>query len=303
MGATVFFADTNELATLTNTFAVGGTATDPTAVSLTVVDPTGASTTYTYAASQITRVSSGKYSKDIACATAGTWAYEWVGTGTASDATAGTWEVQETQLGRLYATVDALKSRLGLTASDTIDDFELHGACFAASRLIEQYCERMFWRTASDVERTFEPRGFYDLKLPEFNDLVSVTTFATDTSGDGIAETVWSATDYQLLPYNPAAAPEQRPYTRVKALHRIFPAVYPPLVRTDLVHITGVWGWPAVPYAIKQAALILAAEMFKLKDAPFGIAGFGDFGVVRIRDNPKVAAYAGPYRRNPMLVA
>ena len=303
MGATVFFADSNEIATLTNTFLVSGVATDPTAVSLTVTDPTGATTAYTYASAQITKVSTGKYTKDIPCAVAGTWAYEWVGTGTVGDAAAGTWDVQETQLGRLYATVDALKSRLGLTASDTIDDFELHGACFAASRSIEQYCERMFWRTASDVERTFEPRGFYYLLLPEFCDLVSVTTFATDTSGDGVAETTWSTTDYQLLPYNPGAAPEQRPYTKVKALHRIFPAIYPPLVRTDLVHITGVWGWPAVPYAIRQAALILAAEMFKLKDAPFGVAGFGDYGVVRIRENPKLAAYAGPYRRNPVLMA
>jgi hypothetical protein len=215
---------------------------------------------------------------------------------------AGTWDVQEVQLGRLYATVEALKSRLGIGASDTVDDFELHGACFAASRSIEQYTERHFWRTSSDTERTFEPSGFYWLKLPEFNDLVSVTTFATDSSGDGVAETTWSASDYQLLPYNPGAAPETRPYTKVKALHRIFPVVYPPLVRTDLVHITGVFGWPSVPQAIKQATLILAAEMFKLKDAPFGVAGFGDFGVVRIRDNPKVAAYAGPYRRNPTLV-
>jgi hypothetical protein len=302
--ATVFFADSSELATLTNTFKVGGTATDPTTVSLTVTDPNGTSTTYTFAAAQITQTSTGVYTKDIACATAGTWAYEWVGTGDASDAVAGTWDVFETQLGRLYATVPALKSRLGIPDSDTTDDLELHGACFAASRSIEQYCERTFWRTSSDTARTFEPRGLYELKLPEFCDLVSVTTLAADTDGDGTADVTWASTDYQLYPVNPAAAPEQRPYTKVKAVGRYtFPLLYPTLVHTDLVHITGVWGWPSVPWAIRQAALILASEMFKLKDAPFGVAGFGDYGPVRIRENPKLAAYAGPYRRNPLLVA
>lgn len=302
MSATVFFADSSELATLTNTFKVGGTATDPTTVSLTVTDPTGAATTYTFAAAQITKTDTGVYTKDIACATAGTWTYEWIGTGAASDAAAGTWDVFETQLGRLYATVAALKSRLGIT--DAVDDFELHAACFAASRSIEQYCERTFWRTDANTARTFEPCGLYLLKLPEFNDLVSVTTMAADTDGDGTADVTWAATDYQLYPVNPGAAPETRPYTKVKAVGRYtFPLLYPTLVHTDLMHITGAWGWPAVPWAIRQATLILAAEMFKLKDAPFGVAGFGDYGPVRIRENPKLAAYAGPYRRNAALMA
>lgn len=201
----------------------------------------------------------------------------------------------------LYVTVDDLKVRLGIGGNDTIDNDELALACYSASRALDQYCERSFYQTTET--RTFEPCDFYNLRLPEFNDLVSVTTFATDSSGDGTADITWASTDYQLLPYNPSAAPETRPYTRVKALNRLFPVLFNNLVRTDLVHITGVWGWPAVPYAIRQAAQILAAEMFKLKDAPFGVAGFGDYGVVRIRENPKLAAYAGPYRRNPLLIA
>jgi hypothetical protein len=48
---------------------------------------------------------------------------------------------------------------------------------------------------------------------------------------------------------------------------------------------------------------MLAEETFKLKDAPFGVAGFGDFGVVRVRENPAVARLLAPYKRYPMLVA
>lgn len=62
-------------------FTVSGTATDPTTVSLTVRDPSGTATTYTYAAAQITKDSTGNYHKDITFSTAGTWSYHWVGTG------------------------------------------------------------------------------------------------------------------------------------------------------------------------------------------------------------------------------
>lgn len=303
MGASVFFQSSNELATLTNTFKVNGVATDPTAVTLTITDPTGAITTYTYGAGQITRSGTGVYTKDIACATAGEWAYQWDGTVTASDATAGTWTVYETSLGHLYCTVEALKSRLGISAADTIDDYELHAACFTASRWIEQFCERVFYRSASEA-RTFVPTNLYWLKLPEFCDLVSVTSLKTDASGDGVFETTWATTDYQLHPVNPTAGPEQRPYRQVKAVGTLlFPLPVPTLMRSDLIQVTGVWGWPSVPYAIRQAAAVLAAETFKLKDAPFGVAGFGDLGLIRIRDNPKVAALAGRYQLNPWLGA
>ncbi len=68
------------------------------------------------------------------------------------------------------------------------------------------------------------------------------------------------------------------------------------------MQITGIWGWATVPAAIRQATLIAAAEIFKLKDAPFGVTGFGDLGIVRIQANPMVARLVGPYIRNPVLV-
>lgn len=297
--ATVFFESTSELAKLTNTFKVGITPTDPTTISLTITTPAQVSTTYTYAASQITKSSTGVYTKDIACSEAGTWTFEWVGTGAAADVEVGTWEVFPTSLGRLYAPLETLKSRLGI--SDADDDFELHGACFAASRSVEQYCERVFYRSQSEA-RTFVPRGYYCLKLPEFNDLVSVSSLKTDATGDGTFEVTWSSTDYQLLP-NATSGPETKPYAQVKAVGtRTFPVPATVLARSDLVEITGVWGWPSVPYMVREATLILAADYWKLKDAPFGVAGFGDFGPMRVRDNHRVAALLDPYRRNRMLM-
>ncbi len=298
---TVFFDSTNELATLTNTFAVDGVNTDPTAVSLTITSPTGVTTTPTP-----TKTATGVYRADITCGEADTWQYEWTGTGAATDDVVGTWEVQETALGRLYCTVEALKSRLGIT--DTVDDLEIHAACFAASRWLEQYCERTFWRTAATEVRTFAPTDWWVLRLPEFNDLVSVVSILTDEAGDGTFETTWAPTDFQLLAgtghsaYNAQAGPEPRPYTAIKSIStRRWPWIYTTPARSDRVQITGVFGWPGVPRAIKQAAQLLAAEVFRRKDAPFGVAGDGEF-ITRAGDNRLARTLADPYRRNSVLM-
>lgn len=304
MSSTVFFESSSELATLTNTFKnSSGTPTDPTTISLTVTDPTQTSTTYTYAASQITKSATGVYTKDIACSIDGTWAYEWAGTGAVSDVVAGTWEVHETSLGKLYCTVEALKSRFKDVR--TTDDSEYHAACFAASRALEQYCQRTFYR--STETRTLNPGGLYCLDLPAFYDLVSVTTLKTDSGGDGTFETTWSTTDYQLLTSdgtpNINAGPESKPYAKVKAIGlQTFPLISSsPLARSDRVEINGVWGWPTVPWAIKQAAAIVAAETFKLKDsAGAATSGYDDFTVSMLDSEARrrFARFANPYRRS-----
>lgn len=301
MSATVFFDSANELATLSNTFKVNGSPTDPTVTTLTVTSPTNVTTTYS--GGQLTHGSTGVFSKDVTCDEAGTWTYQWDGTTAASDAVVGTWEVFETQLGRLYCTVEALKSRLGIPVTDTTDDLELHAACFTASRALEQFCERHFWRSASSEVRTFVPDDWYCLSLPEFCDLVSVTTLKTDASGDGVFETTWTAADYQLLPQNPTAGPETRPYTKVKAVgSQIFPVTYATSIgRDDTVQVTGVFGWPAVPWAVKMAARVLAQDAFKLKDSNFGQAGEGDFAI-RVGENARAEKLAKPYRRNVVLM-
>lgn len=293
MGATVFYESSSELATLSNTFTVDGAATDPTTVTLTVTSPSGTATVYTYAASEITKSSTGVYTKDVVCSEAGDWSYLWEGTGSASDAVSGTWTVFETSLGKLYCTVEAVKSRLKIT--DTVDDYELHVACFAASRSVESVCERTFWRTPTGTVRTFAARDLWTVKLGTFNDLVTLSALATDAAGDGVYETTWASSDYQLLPVNPDAAPETRPYTQIKAVGtQTFPLSVAGIpARDDRVQVTGVFGWPAIPWGVKKAAQMLAEEM--MKDAPYGVAGFGEFGVVRVRENPRIQALLQRY--------
>jgi hypothetical protein len=297
MSATVFFEQANELATLTNTFKVNNVNTDPTAVTLTVTSPSGTATTYTYSLAEITRTAAGIYTKDIACSEAGVWLYLWVGTGSASDAVAGTWTVSKTTLQRLYCTPEELKSRAGIDNTD--DDAEILAACTAVARGIDKWCRRQFFRHTRT--RTLEPTGIYLLDVP---DLVSVTTLKTDSSGDGVYETTWTTSDYQLLPADAADEAEAEPYTQIRAVGSYrFPDLcwVLPSARRNRVQIVGVWGWPAVPEGVKEAAKILAEDTWKLKDAPFGVAGEGEF-TVRVGDNRRAMKFLEPYRKDPILV-
>lgn len=69
---------------VTATFTVADVATDPATVTLRVKDPAGTTTVYTYALTEITKVSTGVYRKDVQMSTAGTWYVRWEGTGTAA---------------------------------------------------------------------------------------------------------------------------------------------------------------------------------------------------------------------------
>ncbi len=181
----------------------------------------------------------------------------------------------------------------------------------AASRAIDQYCQRHFWQDGTSlapVARTFEsPCDLRLLGLGAFNDLTSVVApvVKTDDSGDGVFETTWTVgTDYELLPLNPTSGPESRPYTKIRSTGtRLFP--YPTYTgRSARVEVTGVWGWPAVPTDVTQACMMLSAHIFIRKESPQGVAGWGDFGQIRVRaGDPDVTSLLDPYRRTAVLVA
>ncbi len=53
-----------------------------------------------------------------------------------------------------------------------------------------------------------------------------------------------------------------------------------------LITVTATWGWPAIPSKVKMAALIIGKDILKQRDVNSGVAGFGEFGAVRVRQNP-----------------
>lgn len=205
-----------------------------------------------------------------------------------------------------YVSVAELRSRLGIPYGDTGDDLELNAAIDTASRAIEADCQRTFGQVTG--VRTFTPTSISRVRFGPFNDLVSLTALAVDPSGTGSFGPAWTLGDFVLLcadgTPNAQAGPEPRPYTQLVATGaQSFPVFTRWLTRPDVVRISGTWGWPAVPAAIRQATLILAAEQFKLRDAPFGVVGVGDLGIARVRQNASADRLLAPYRLSPVLVA
>lgn len=204
-----------------------------------------------------------------------------------------------------YAEAAVLKKRFAI--SDTEDETLVYNALEGASRGIDKHCRRVFFTTSTTL--TFVADDPYCLIPADTDvwagDIISVTSLSTDDEGDGVFETAWAATDYQLWPVNAAMGPEVRPYTEVRAVGaKTFPLPDLRNQRANRVQIVGTFGWPdAVPPAVREACLIVAGELFKMKDAPFGVAGFGDFGAVRVRENPIASKLLEDYRRDSVLVA
>jgi hypothetical protein len=195
-------------------------------------------------------------------------------------------------LGDSYASLAELKDRLGI--EDDADDDRASDALASASREIESACSRQFNWAATASARLYYPHDSCWATVDDFHTTTGLV-IATDEGDDGTYETTWTAADYQLEPLNGVVAGEQGwPYFKIRAMRSRW---FPTWGRRAPLQVTAQWGWADVPAPVKQACLILAAETLKLKDAPFGVAGFGEFGVVRVRDNPMVAKKLAPYMR------
>lgn len=206
-----------------------------------------------------------------------------------------------------YASEAEFKSytRIG----DTLDDPEIVRILGATSRAIESHCSRKFWLDADGAPtvRTFVPCHWYLLDLERHEIGASDDlTITVDAGGDGTFELTLSASDFLLEPVNaPNEFPEAQPYTHIRRIGGTWPVPFTTWQssRLDRVKVTARYGWPAVPDPVKEACLILGHALLENRKTPFGVAGFGDFGAIRVRENPKAVALLAPYRRAAVLAA
>lgn len=189
-----------------------------------------------------------------------------------------------------YVTTAQLKTWSGI--SDTGDDESLEFAINAASRAIDHYCGRRFHLDAEASARTYKAADPYSLFVDDIGSTTGLVV-ATDDNDDGTAETSWTiTTDYVVEPTNALA--QSRPVYKIEAVGS---KTFPFTGRRHRVTVTAKWGWPAVPDAVLQACLILSARFFHRKGSPQGVAGFGEFGVVRLATtDPDVASLLNEYR-------
>lgn len=205
-------------------------------------------------------------------------------------------------LGDSYLTKLELKNRLGI--EDDNDDVRLSAAVLAASRGIDKCCNRQFNDAGTATARVFQPSAADRAVIDDFSTTAGLV-IQTDLSLDGTFSQTWASSDYELRPLNGIVDGETGwPYWRIRATGtQWFPIARGWPAPTATLKVTARWGWAAVPDSIKEAAAIIAEEIFKLRDAPFGVAGFADYGAVRVRQNPIACSMIAPYRRNPVLVA
>jgi hypothetical protein len=189
-----------------------------------------------------------------------------------------------------YCTVDDVALSLGITAtSDEEDLLDLH--IQAASRWIDTYCRRRFWKDDAATVRTYVPHATYRLDV---DDLVSVTTVKSDSSGDGTYETTWATTDYMLGPINADVFGE--PFWHIEAVGAYTFSRPGYGQRRDVIAVTGIFGWPEVPSAVKQACVMWAASLFKRRGSPQGSVGGEEFGPIPLLGDRDIERLLDPYR-------
>lgn len=147
--------------------------------------------------------------------------------------------------------------------TDTADDTETALWITAASRAIDDHCERQFGQVASAVARVYRHEPWWDdtlqLWVQEIDDVM-------DTAGMLVAGVALASSGAVLLPENAPA--EGKPYTMIgwPGDGYTFPGPDGP----PWIH-TARWGWSAVPSQVKGATRLQVNRLAARRDSPFGV--------------------------------
>jgi hypothetical protein len=202
---------------------------------------------------------------------------------------------------QVYATLAELSVQVG---SDRVtDDVQLELALSTGSQIVTTICGRRFWQDDTVSARTFSVNHPVWAWVDDISTTIGLIV-ETDTSDDGTFGTTWAASDYELGPANgEVGGLTGFPYSKITAVGSY---TFPTFTRrATCLRVTARWGWAAVPDPVKSATLIAAEEVWRMKDAPFGVAGINalDGALMRVRQNPFVASLLEPYRIGGVVLA
>lgn len=187
-----------------------------------------------------------------------------------------------------YVTLAALKTWERI--SDNADDADLAVAITAASRAIDEHCNRQFGQVAAPELRRYTARPDYERRVwvVDVDDLDDATGLTVTI--DGVA-----VTPYTLEPVN--AVVKGMVWTRLVV--SADSAVQPTGAANEL-SITVKWGWTAAPVAVPLAARLQASRFFSRRNSPYGVAGSPQDGSelrLLARVDPDVGVSLRRYRR------
>ncbi len=191
---------------------------------------------------------------------------------------------------------------------------------FIANGLVSHNCGRHFYQLTET--RTYQPSNIWELPIDDVVPSKAATMQVNlDYEGDGTYNTSWgnpappigTGKNYTLKlgtpggyedNFNVNAAGVPRPYTQLQALMGAqgsnltgggwLPFVWPYTV-LNRVQIIATWGWEVIPPSVAQASLLLCTDVFKSKDAPWGVAGTAETGLMRVQSNPWAVEFLHDY--------
>jgi hypothetical protein len=189
-----------------------------------------------------------------------------------------------------YITGDGLASHMAATAAGWETSGDVGIAITTASRDLDAWCGRRFWKDENPSARVFYASP--DSTQLRINDAVSIESVTVNGSMVDLDE-------LDELPLNgivdgiegwPVTALKVRPGSSLAFEGRCI--------------VTAPWGWDDYPSPVVTACLQLAAENMKMGEAPFGVAGLaGDGSAVRIgKLSPQVRGKLQPYRTGKVAV-
>jgi len=195
-----------------------------------------------------------------------------------------------------YLTLPEARWRAGV--DDSEEDDALAAAVMSACRALDVWCGQFFYKLETATARTFRPLEAVQVFIDPFWTTTGLV-IETDGDDDGSFAREWTSSDYELHRFGGSMADMLgAPFDEITAVGDL---TFPTLGRRRAtVRVTAQWGWVAVPQNVTEAAKILTLDLFKRKDAAFGIAtGTVDFGGLRIgRDvMAQVASLLTTFRR------
>lgn len=166
----------------------------------------------------------------------------------------------------------------------TADDTAIQAALDAAHWSAYDYCGRQFEVAGAASARTFVPMSWQIVEIDDCTTISSVVNNGTTVA----------ASTYQAEPVgNRSDSSQTVPFTMLRSLSGAWYCWN----GQASVTVTATWGWAAAPPAAIEAVKILARDILHQRDNRSGVAGFSEFGAVRVRQNPYVAMLLDPLRR------
>ena len=201
--------------------------------------------------------------------------------------------------------VTQLEAKAWLNMRDaSLDDLMVDDLVTTASRAIDGYTGRVFTTDSVASALTYVAYDRYCLEIDDLWDTATAVV-KTDSGQDGTYETTLTAsTQYFFEPVNGTMMGLTGwPATKIRLVNG---AYFPPAYwGRPQVQVTAKWGWAAVPAPVKQATLQIVGELWKRKDAPFGVLGGQEFGTIYLSPDAmrSVSALLSPYRTGSAVAA